>query len=82
MVKIKIMKRLHTVNCPFCGGTGKALRDSNANIVPHETKKKAYELRQKGWTLRAIAKEIGLKNPQSVQSALVTYHRQLISQAK
>ena len=62
------------VDCARCGGSGKIKRKQGvAYSIPFDLKKKAFELREEGMTLRGIGKEIGMKGPQSVQNMLLSY---------
>jgi len=54
--------------CPLCNGTGKI----NVAVKPlaSDNKKAASRLREKGYTIREIAKALGYKHPGSISHLL------------
>ena len=69
-------KALKLSKCPFCKGKGELLIRTKFHSIPNELKLRCIELRRQGLSFREIAKKVGMKNPQSVVSAILTYTNQ------
>ena len=71
---------MNKIDCPFCKGTGKVLPElaSRRVLYDDKTRKRAFELRQKGITLRKIGKELKINSPESVRQLIKSWHRILV----
>lgn len=63
------IKNILTV-CPRCHGTGKSRDFNKEPKYSYELQKRAGKLYAKGFSLREVAKKLGLSHPQIVKNIL------------
>lgn len=63
-------KRIKKGICPRCNGTGFSRAFNRESKFSSDTRIRAEKLFNEGVTLRGIAKELGLKHPQTIKFIL------------
>lgn len=77
------MQPLIKITCPYCEGLGKmCLKYGTPYTKTFKEKRKAFQLRKKGKSLREVARIMNLKHPQSVKSLLDGYVREVALRTK